>query len=102
MTTAIGAVAGGTVGYSAFNAQLAGVVGHNAVENNGLENILLPYEIDEIKNDHTGEISKQTLQAITDNTSYKIAQNGDFIICVKVAGFSCAPRSGERHATSKR
>ena len=35
LTTAIGAVAGGTVGDSAFNAQIAGVVGQNAVENNG-------------------------------------------------------------------
>ena len=34
LTAAIGAVAGGTVGDSAFNAQLAGVVGQNAVENN--------------------------------------------------------------------
>ena len=34
LTTAIGAVVGGTVGDSAFNAQLAGVVGQNAVENN--------------------------------------------------------------------
>ncbi len=36
LTAAIGAVVGGTVGDSAFNAQLAGVVGQNAVENNGL------------------------------------------------------------------
>ena len=34
LTTAIGAVAGGTVGDSAFNAQIAGVIGQNAVENN--------------------------------------------------------------------
>ena len=34
LTAAIGAVVGGTVGDSAFNAQLAGVVGQNAVENN--------------------------------------------------------------------
>lgn len=36
LTSAIGAVVGGTVGDSAFNAQLAGVVGQNAVENNTL------------------------------------------------------------------
>lgn len=36
LTAAIGAVAGGTVGDSVFNAQLAGVVGQNAVENNAL------------------------------------------------------------------
>nr|WP_252716041.1 VENN motif pre-toxin domain-containing protein [Acinetobacter guillouiae] len=36
LTAAIGAVVGGTVGDSAFNAQLAGVVGQNAVENNSL------------------------------------------------------------------
>ncbi|MFW1850729.1 hemagglutinin repeat-containing protein [Acinetobacter guillouiae] len=36
LTAAIGAVVGGTVGDSAFNAQLAGVVGQNAVENNFL------------------------------------------------------------------
>nr|WP_228198633.1 polymorphic toxin-type HINT domain-containing protein [Acinetobacter baylyi] len=34
LTAAIGAVVGGIVGDSAFNAQLAGVVGQNAVENN--------------------------------------------------------------------
>ena len=34
LTAAIGAVAGGTVGDSAFNAQIAAVVGQNAVENN--------------------------------------------------------------------
>ncbi len=34
LTAAIGAVVGGTVGDSAFNAQIAGVVGQNAVENN--------------------------------------------------------------------
>lgn len=34
LTAAIGAGVGGTVGDSAFNAQLAGVVGQNAVENN--------------------------------------------------------------------
>ncbi|MDQ1208292.1 hypothetical protein QE380_001215 [Acinetobacter baylyi] len=34
LTAAIGAVVGGMVGDSAFNAQLAGVVGQNAVENN--------------------------------------------------------------------
>lgn len=34
MTAAIGVAIGDTVGDSAFNAQLAGVVGQNAVENN--------------------------------------------------------------------
>ena len=34
LTAAIGVVVGGTVGDSAFEAQLAGVVGQNAVENN--------------------------------------------------------------------
>jgi len=34
LTAAIGAVVGGTVGDSASNAQLAGVMGQNAVENN--------------------------------------------------------------------
>ncbi|MEG2263672.1 MAG: VENN motif pre-toxin domain-containing protein [Acinetobacter sp.] len=34
LTAAIGVAVGGTVGDSAFNAQLAGVVGQNAVENN--------------------------------------------------------------------
>jgi hypothetical protein len=36
LTAAIGAVVGGTVGDSAFNAQLSGVVAQNAVENNSL------------------------------------------------------------------
>ncbi|WP_434279040.1 hemagglutinin repeat-containing protein [Acinetobacter sp. CE-15] len=36
LTAAIGAVVGGTVGDSSFNAQLSGVVGQNAVENNAL------------------------------------------------------------------
>ncbi|WP_373359146.1 VENN motif pre-toxin domain-containing protein [Acinetobacter lactucae] len=34
LTAAIGAVVGGTAGDSASNAQLAGVIGQNAVENN--------------------------------------------------------------------
>jgi filamentous hemagglutinin len=41
LTAAIGAVAGGTVGDSAFNAQIAGVVGQNAVENNSIQDIAL-------------------------------------------------------------
>jgi len=40
LTAAIGAVVGGTVGDSASNAQLAGVIGQNAVENNEFS---LPY-----------------------------------------------------------
>lgn len=36
LTAAIGAIVGGTVGDSASNAQLAGVIGQNAVENNYL------------------------------------------------------------------
>ena len=101
LTAAIGAVAGGTIGDSAFNAQLAGVVGQNAVENNALENVLMPHEIDEIKNDTTGQYSKEQLQAIKDNSTYKINEDGDFIVCIKVAGSSCAPRAGERYATEK-
>ena len=37
----IGAVLGDTVGDSAFEAQLAGVVGQNAVENNSIQDIAL-------------------------------------------------------------
>ena len=40
LTAAIGAVVGGTVGDSAFEAQLAGVVGQNAVENNEMGSII--------------------------------------------------------------
>ncbi len=101
LTAAIGAVVGGTVGDSAFNAQLAGVVGQNAVENNALENVLMPHEIDEIKNDKTGQYGQEQLQAIKDNSTYKINGDGDFIVCIKVAGYSCAPRVGERYATEK-
>nr|WP_257221510.1 VENN motif pre-toxin domain-containing protein [Acinetobacter sp. YH12145] len=36
LTAGIGAVIGGTAGDSSYNAQLAGVIGQNAVENNGL------------------------------------------------------------------
>ncbi|MEN5171151.1 VENN motif pre-toxin domain-containing protein [Acinetobacter higginsii] len=36
LTAAIGAVVGGTVGDSAFEAQISGVVAQNAVENNSL------------------------------------------------------------------
>ena len=36
LTSAIGAVVGGGVGDSVFNAQVAGVIGQNAVENNAL------------------------------------------------------------------
>lgn len=44
LTSAIGAAVGGTVGDSAFNAQLAGVVGKNAVENNELDGRSLPID----------------------------------------------------------
>ncbi|MEF9956285.1 MAG: VENN motif pre-toxin domain-containing protein [Acinetobacter sp.] len=101
LTAGIGAVIGGTVGDSTYNAQLAGVIGQNAVENNHTAFMANPSEFDEIKNDNTGTIPKETLKAIKNNTSYKINQNGDFLVCVKVAGFSCAPRAGERYATSK-
>ena len=37
LTAGIGAVIGGAVGDSSYNAQLAGVIGQNAVENNALE-----------------------------------------------------------------
>ncbi|MDQ8934846.1 VENN motif pre-toxin domain-containing protein [Acinetobacter rudis] len=43
LTAAIGAVVGGTVGDSAFSAQLAGVVGQNAVGNNYLTSSQLSY-----------------------------------------------------------
>ena len=41
LTAAIGVAIGGTVGDSAFNAQIAGVVGQNAVENNEFSMALL-------------------------------------------------------------
>ncbi|HFG4596609.1 hemagglutinin repeat-containing protein [Acinetobacter baumannii] len=40
LTAAIGAVVGGTVGDSASNAQLAGVIGQNAVENNTVSDMV--------------------------------------------------------------
>ncbi|WP_257223058.1 VENN motif pre-toxin domain-containing protein [Acinetobacter sp. YH12126] len=42
LTAGIGAVIGGAVGDSTYNAQLAGVIGQNAVENNNLD---LPYPV---------------------------------------------------------
>ncbi|WP_445117104.1 hypothetical protein [Acinetobacter sp. WZC-1] len=61
----------------------------------------MPHEIDEIKNDKTGQYGQEQLQAIKDNSTYKINGDGDFIVCIKVAGYSCAPRVGERYATEK-
>ena len=41
LTAGIGAVIGGAVGYSSYNAQLAVVIGQNAVENNNFQDIAL-------------------------------------------------------------
>ena len=94
--TALGATTGDVV-----SKVQSGQVAQNAVENNALENVLLPHEIDEIKKDQNGQYAKDQLQAIKDNNTYKINADGDFIVCVKVAGFSCAPREGERYATQE-
>ncbi|WP_228272628.1 two-partner secretion domain-containing protein [Acinetobacter soli] len=95
-----GTALGATTGDVATTVQ-NGQVAQNAVENNALENVLLPHEIDEIKKDQNGQYAKDQLQAIKDNSTYKINADGDFIVCVKVAGFSCAPREGERYATQE-
>ncbi|WP_254627262.1 two-partner secretion domain-containing protein, partial [Acinetobacter lactucae] len=95
-----GSAVGATTGDIGSTVQ-SGQVAQNAVENNALENVLLPHEIDEIKNDQNGQYAKEQLQAIKDNSTYKVNADGDFIICVKVAGFSCAPREGERYATQQ-
>ncbi|MDH2634178.1 two-partner secretion domain-containing protein [Acinetobacter nosocomialis] len=95
-----GSAVGATTGDIGSTVQ-SGQVAQNAVENNALENVLLPHEIDEIKNDQTGQYAKDQLQAIKDNSTYKINADGDFIVCVKVAGYSCAPREGERYATQQ-
>ena len=100
ITSLVASGVGASTGDVASSVQ-SGQSAQNAVENNGLENVLLPHEIDEIQNDHKGEIPKRTLQAIKDNTTYKINENGEFILCVKVAGDSCAPRQGERYATTQ-
>ncbi|MEG0343509.1 MAG: VENN motif pre-toxin domain-containing protein [Acinetobacter sp.] len=62
LTAAIGAVVGGTVGDSAFEAQLAGVVGQNAVENNSLLG-------DDIRNK-----AKQGVKWVASKTDIPIAQ----------------------------
>lgn len=75
------------------------------VENNTALN---PWEFDELKNDMTGQYSKDLLEGskailkkIKDNSSFKVASNGDLILCLKVPGTSCGLRSGERYATAK-
>ena len=95
-----GSAVGTTTG-DVSNIVQGGQSAQNAVENNALENVLMPHEIDEIKNDKTGQYTKEQLQAIKDNSTYKINEDGDFIVCIKVAGSSCAPRVGERYATQK-
>ena len=76
-----------------------------AVQDNGLENVLLPHEIDEIKNNPN--YSREQLEAfqrmpemIGDlDIVYKKNNKGNFIVCVPYSGNSCAPRSNERYAT---
>ncbi|MEF9956282.1 MAG: VENN motif pre-toxin domain-containing protein [Acinetobacter sp.] len=67
LTAGIGVVIGGAAGDSTYNAQLAGVIGQNAVENNALENVLLPHEIDEMKKDNDGQLVREQLNAFKAN-----------------------------------
>lgn len=57
LTAAIGAVVGGSVGDSTFNAQIAGVIGQNAVENNFLNDRLVQRKIALIKKANGGKYS---------------------------------------------
>ena len=54
-TAGIGAVIGGAVGDSTYNAQLAGVIGQNAVENNNTAFMANPLEFEELKQPKTRE-----------------------------------------------
>jgi len=55
LTAGIGAVIGGAVGDSSYNAQLAGVIGQNAVENNNTAFMANPLEFEELKQPKTRE-----------------------------------------------
>lgn len=55
LTAGIGAVIGGATGDSSYNAQLAGVIGQNAVENNNTAFMANPLEFEELKQPKTRE-----------------------------------------------
>ena len=55
LTAGIGAVIGGVAGDSSYNAQLAGVIGQNAVENNNTAFMANPLEFEELKQPKTRE-----------------------------------------------
>ena len=55
LTAGIGAVIGGAAGDSTYNAQLAGVIGQNAVENNNTAFMANPLEFEELKQPKTRE-----------------------------------------------
>ena len=55
LTAGIGAVIGGAAGDSMYNAQLAGVIGQNAVENNNTAFMANPLEFEELKQPKTRE-----------------------------------------------
>ena len=99
-----GVALGATTG-DVTDAVNAGETALVAVQDNGLENVLLPHEIDEIKNNPN--YSREQLEAfqrmpemIGDlDIVYKKNNKGNFIVCVPYSGNSCAPRSNERYAT---
>ena len=71
LSSAIGAMIGGAAGNSAFNTQLAGVIGQNAVENNGLGFTDISQMIAELNKAET----KQQKQAILNKYRQKSEQN---------------------------
>lgn len=99
-----GLALGATTG-NVTDAVNAGETALVAVQDNGLENVLLPNEIEEIKNNPN--YSREQLEAfqripemIGDlDIVFKKNNKGHFIVCVPYSGNSCAPRSNERYAT---
>nr|WP_228681418.1 VENN motif pre-toxin domain-containing protein [Acinetobacter gerneri] len=102
LTSAIGAAVGGTVGDSTFNAQLAGVVGKNAVENNVLESVRKDkttyYDDIDIKFNilqyavANGLIARESVpesifEELTDTTNYK-SSDGTTILSPEANTFS--------------
>lgn len=105
ITSITGTVIGATTG-NVTDAVNTGETAKVAVEDNGLENVLLPHEIDEIKNNPN--YSREQLEAIQSipetigdlNIVFKKNDKGHFIVCVPYSGHNCAPRTDERYATS--
>lgn len=106
LTAAIGAVVGGTVGDSAFEAQLAGVVGQNAVENNYLAaQQIKQFDLDmgncKTKNTCDQVLEKYKELALNQDKELAAVCSVNAVLCKEKYGFIINSRKAIREALDK-